>query len=724
MASDQARELRHQGINAAKAGQKDLARQLLQQSIRIEPRNEAAWLWLASVARDPRERLFCLQKILEINPENEQAIKALRMMEAQSAEAPQAPAPAQTAAPKTESAPPPKAAISTSTQEMLSQAPGVPIPSRDAVVRAFEQAEPVVQEYQLPLPDDVRWSKKSKGRAGERDIWLLRGYVTGGIVAALLVSCGILYFVVTSNNIVIGPNGIAFNPTRTPIPTMTLTPTPGVTPTPSPTPRIAPRPSATIPPLAPTADVYSPEATDIYPAIFEAPLKGAINLLESGNAQAALPTLAAERANTSARFNPNPYYYEALAQAQMGNHEGALQTLEDAEGRLEEAPNDNFKPLVDAGFASIYLMQAETAFADDDVTTAQELLVQAEERAASAAEGDPQLAAGHLLQARALRLSGNHEGALEALDAGLAVPNLQYDTNLLAEKASLLFQGGDYQAAADEATYTLYLDPTVELAYRVQAEAALRQNRPGLAVLLLQGYLLYYPGSTYAYRLQGDARAAEGNYDLAIDAYTRALSADQDEATTLAAYIGRANVYTQQQRYDLALDDFAEALERGADDQVRLQRMETAYHAGEYEIALRDAEALEGSEDVAREQIAVIHAGALIEQAEADDDGFTDANMDLVERELALDSDTAQASEYLARAHLLRGETNQALDAIDDALEQEQTVMRHYVRGLILEQRDERNNAIREYEWALAWSTLYPFPLRADVEARLEDLGR
>ncbi|MBE0689367.1 MAG: hypothetical protein IH587_04515, partial [Anaerolineae bacterium] len=290
MASDQARELRHQGINAAKSGQKDLARQLLQQSIRMEPHNEASWLWLASVARDPRERLFCLQKILEINPENEQALKALRMMEAQMEGSPSAPA--RTTEPK--AAPAPAAEIST--QEMLSQMSGVPIPTRDSVIRAFEQAQPIIEEYRQIPQSDVRWSKKSKGRAGERDILLLRGYMTAGAVAAMLVVCGILYFVVSSNNIVIGPNGIAFNPTKTPTPTMTLTPTPGVTPTPSATPRIAPRPNATIAPLAPTANVYSPQATAIYPAIFEAPLKNAINLLESGNPEVALPTLAAERA--------------------------------------------------------------------------------------------------------------------------------------------------------------------------------------------------------------------------------------------------------------------------------------------------------------------------------------------------------------------------------------------------------------------------------------------
>ncbi|MBE0689926.1 MAG: tetratricopeptide repeat protein [Anaerolineae bacterium] len=256
----------------------------------------------------------------------------------------------------------------------------------------------------------------------------------------------------------------------------------------------------------------------------------------------------------------------------------------------------------------------------------------------------------------------------------------------------------------------------------MQAEAALQQNKPGLAVLLLQGYLLYYPGSTYAYRLQGDARAAEGNYDLAADAYTRALSAEQDAATTLAAHIGRATVYAKQRRYDLALDDFAAAIQQGADDMVLLQRMDTAYLAGAFAVALRDTRVLAGSEDVSREQVAVIHARALIEQAEAEDGELTDDDMELLQSELALDDDPARASEYLARAYYLRGETSQAMDAIDEAIDQGETVMRHYVRGLILEARDEANDAIREFDWVLTWSTLYPFRFREDVETRLDDL--
>ena len=80
MGNDEARALRQQGIAAAKAGQKDEARALLQQAIRLEPGNEAAWMWLASVARDQRERVFALQKLLEINPGNATARQALELV--------------------------------------------------------------------------------------------------------------------------------------------------------------------------------------------------------------------------------------------------------------------------------------------------------------------------------------------------------------------------------------------------------------------------------------------------------------------------------------------------------------------------------------------------------------------------------------------------------------------------------------------------------------------
>ena len=65
MSQDQAKQFLLQGIEAAKAKQQDKARQLFQNALRLDPQNETAWLWMSSVARDNRERLFCLQNLLQ-----------------------------------------------------------------------------------------------------------------------------------------------------------------------------------------------------------------------------------------------------------------------------------------------------------------------------------------------------------------------------------------------------------------------------------------------------------------------------------------------------------------------------------------------------------------------------------------------------------------------------------------------------------------------------------
>ena len=80
MANDQAKQLLQQGIALARAGQPAQARPLFQEAIKRDPRNEAAWLWLSSVAKDDQERTFCLKQLLAINPNNENALKGLKQL--------------------------------------------------------------------------------------------------------------------------------------------------------------------------------------------------------------------------------------------------------------------------------------------------------------------------------------------------------------------------------------------------------------------------------------------------------------------------------------------------------------------------------------------------------------------------------------------------------------------------------------------------------------------
>ncbi|MFT3742652.1 MAG: response regulator [Pyrinomonadaceae bacterium] len=61
------------GVAAAQGGERDQARKLLSQATAINPTSEDAWMWLASISDYPEELLAFLNRVLEINPENEKA---------------------------------------------------------------------------------------------------------------------------------------------------------------------------------------------------------------------------------------------------------------------------------------------------------------------------------------------------------------------------------------------------------------------------------------------------------------------------------------------------------------------------------------------------------------------------------------------------------------------------------------------------------------------------
>ena len=67
-----------EGIAAAQAGDKALARTLFLQVTDQEPSNEIAWLWLASIVDVPEHRLAFLERASGINPDNEKTQTWLR----------------------------------------------------------------------------------------------------------------------------------------------------------------------------------------------------------------------------------------------------------------------------------------------------------------------------------------------------------------------------------------------------------------------------------------------------------------------------------------------------------------------------------------------------------------------------------------------------------------------------------------------------------------------
>jgi hypothetical protein len=61
-----------QAVALIKSGDKKGGQNLLVDIVNSDPKNETAWLWLASVVAQDK-RIFCLEKVLSINPNNIQA---------------------------------------------------------------------------------------------------------------------------------------------------------------------------------------------------------------------------------------------------------------------------------------------------------------------------------------------------------------------------------------------------------------------------------------------------------------------------------------------------------------------------------------------------------------------------------------------------------------------------------------------------------------------------
>jgi len=74
------------GIASARAGNRAEARMYLEAATFEDPENEQAFLWLSFVLDDRRLAMRCLEHVLQINPNNEQAKRGLAWLRSQGAE--------------------------------------------------------------------------------------------------------------------------------------------------------------------------------------------------------------------------------------------------------------------------------------------------------------------------------------------------------------------------------------------------------------------------------------------------------------------------------------------------------------------------------------------------------------------------------------------------------------------------------------------------------------
>lgn len=79
--NDELNEILHQAIEAIKAGDGATGKQLLIEVIKQNETNETAWLWLTRCVAERDLKRECFERVLEINPQNEHAIKGLKRLE-------------------------------------------------------------------------------------------------------------------------------------------------------------------------------------------------------------------------------------------------------------------------------------------------------------------------------------------------------------------------------------------------------------------------------------------------------------------------------------------------------------------------------------------------------------------------------------------------------------------------------------------------------------------
>lgn len=623
---------------------------------------------------------------------------------------------------------------------MIGTEPGTPAANPQAISRVQADVENLVTDYLASEYsfDNIKWVHKTKRRAGERDIWKWRGQVLGAVVGFLLVFVGLPTAIFLST-----PEGqkVVFAPTWTlsPTPTFTPTNTPGITPTPSSVPETTytPTPTFQIRGVEDDLDLnQTPVATDVYSPgsiVVSRAILDAWEMIRNEEYVSAFEILEEEKLANDPGY-PYPYYLQSQIDLLANqNPEAARGKLEAGEAQLVNIPSDDaegFIPMYNLGHGEVLLYEALQAQRRSQ--TSSQLFSEAESRLLTAIDLD-----GTMIDAY-IQLSRLYV-AQEEYDAGIAILNRaieiegedaeQFFTNisLRVERGQVYFQQGDYARAFQEANEAIFYDKYAEEAYILQAESALRLDRPGLANSVLDQYQLVFPDSVLAYKLEGDAYLLEGKADQALRAYAIALQGNEDSLDALEVIEARADLFLDQRRYDLALEAYTEYLDRRDTDRIRVKRMLSAYNAGEYDIALRDVRNLDGSDEVSAGDLELLRGQILVDTAQSANDyqdGLS-ALSDAVVRLGVSDESRAVADEYLARANFELGNFDQALLDINRALAPPfgaDTGTRRFLKGQILQALEDYVAARNEYEFVIAWGEIYPYPFLEDAQENYEEV--
>ncbi|MCC7208825.1 MAG: tetratricopeptide repeat protein [Anaerolineae bacterium] len=760
MANEQTRQILQQGIAAAKSGDPVQARQFLQEAIRRDPTSEIAWMWLSTVARDENERLYCLRKILDINPHNEAAAARLQQLTG-GAPAQQSPPPPQQSQPPggikrlpgrpgtgslaTPGAPaagtpapgirplkplggPPAGAETgaatppASSGRMATPPPPVPLAGERQIADLMPRVDAVLSGYQpVPTADlPFVWQKKTRRRAGEAAERALRMRLGALAAVALVVLGGAAIFGLS--RVFQGGDVFVAQATRTPTPTITLTPTAtqGLTNTPSMTPRIPP--TATVTPPFERGSIFARQATPVYPAgSVSGPMEDALNLIGVGQYDEALELLENERQGLELTRTTNPaysgvLYHMARAYLARGDANEALRLLNNTQNQ------GLTYPAYRAALAEVYY-----ALGNDD---------RALDEANRARNADRKLVSASIIAARVYGRNGNLGEARSILRS--ALQESPQNTEILVARSQISLAGGEPEAALDDALLALYVDPLNHDAFVARnqallARAAARPDRDervagyGQAVLSALEFVFYYPGDRVGWYQLGLARQGEGNLDAALDAYAQALVGRPDDPASLPIYLARGDLSLAQGRFADALDDFTTANAIRETREGREKHLRAALALKRYDAALDDVTAL--VDEFPDDTSLFIQRLDLLTRA------WVERSIDRETFESEAETVTQDFIEGLdagdqAAARLYRGilryeaeDYEAALDDFDGVLGTWASGIGFYYRGRTLQALGRDAEAMRDYEWVKSFAPVERFSFAGDAVAQLDLLA-
>lgn len=75
-----------EAIAAARAGERSHAREILSKLLRADSANPEYWIWMSSVVESPREKIYCLESALKLDPSNRSALRGLVILGARTPE--------------------------------------------------------------------------------------------------------------------------------------------------------------------------------------------------------------------------------------------------------------------------------------------------------------------------------------------------------------------------------------------------------------------------------------------------------------------------------------------------------------------------------------------------------------------------------------------------------------------------------------------------------------